>query len=162
MKKENNLSFNHIRMRQIRESKKLSQKVVAEYLGISQSSYNDMEQGKTKVKVDNLILLVQILQVDMRCFFEAQQGIYSQLTFMEEKDLLEQTCERLIGENKKLQEALREQQNLFLNYKKNSEELLSVLRLKVRSKKFYLNLLLMACILTISVFIFSVYFEKTG
>src|SRR5690606_27327396 len=63
-------SFDYIRIRQIRESRNLSQTAVARQLGISQSSYNDLEQGRTKLKAEMLPRMAQSMKVDICCFFE--------------------------------------------------------------------------------------------
>ena len=160
MKKENHLSFNHIRIRQIREAKKLSQKLVAEHLGISQSYYNDLEQGKTKLRADSLPLLAQFLHVDIRCFFETELSYDKHLSIIEEKNALEHECEKWRQENEKLRELLKEQQHVFMDYKKNNEELLTVMRTKIKTKKFYLNVLLLFCITSLFISIFRIYFEE--
>lgn len=47
----------------IREAKQIKQQTVASALGISQSSYADIENGISKIKVDDLLKIAQTLEV---------------------------------------------------------------------------------------------------
>lgn len=53
------------KLRQIRESKNLTQADMAEQLEIEPSTYAKLERGETQVKLDRLEKIAQILQVDI-------------------------------------------------------------------------------------------------
>ena len=53
------------RIRELREDNYLTQQKVADYLHIGQRTYADYESGKTRIPVDNLILLAQLYNVSM-------------------------------------------------------------------------------------------------
>lgn len=52
-------------IRSVREAKGYSQEYLAEMLDISQSSYANMESGKSTLSVDRLIRVCDILQIDI-------------------------------------------------------------------------------------------------
>ncbi|MDV5988032.1 UNVERIFIED_CONTAM: helix-turn-helix domain-containing protein [Streptococcus canis] len=54
------LSFTN-RLKENRKNKKLTQKELAEQLGIKQNTYSDWERGKTQPNLDNIIKLANIL-----------------------------------------------------------------------------------------------------
>ncbi len=49
-----------INLKEIRKSKKLTQKELAEFLGIKQQQYQRYESGKTKIPLDTLEKIVEI------------------------------------------------------------------------------------------------------
>lgn len=53
------------RIRELREDNSLTQQKVADFLHIGQRTYSDYESGKTRIPVDNLILLAQFYDVSM-------------------------------------------------------------------------------------------------
>lgn len=53
------------RIREIREDNSLTQQKVADLLNIGQRTYSDYESGKTRIPVDNLIILAQFYNVSM-------------------------------------------------------------------------------------------------
>ena len=53
------------RIRTIREDSDLTQQKVAELLHIGQRTYADYESGKTRIPVDNLMLLAKFYNVSM-------------------------------------------------------------------------------------------------
>jgi len=53
-------------IRGTRKEKGLSQREVAEFLGISQNAYKDIETGKTELKVKALFQLDEFLGLDLR------------------------------------------------------------------------------------------------
>lgn len=52
-------------LRHARETKGYSQEYMAEMLNIAQSSYANLESGKTSITVDRMIEIVQILQLNL-------------------------------------------------------------------------------------------------
>ena len=55
-----------------RERLGISQKELAEKVGISQSFLCDIEQGRSKPSIDTAIKIAQVLNVDDIKFFEAE------------------------------------------------------------------------------------------
>ena len=53
------------RIRELREDNYLTQQKVADYLHIGQRTYADYESGKTRIPVDNLILLAQLIYISV-------------------------------------------------------------------------------------------------
>lgn len=53
------------RIRHIREDSELTQQKVADILHIGQRTYADYESGKTRIPVDNLMLLAKFYNVSM-------------------------------------------------------------------------------------------------
>ena len=52
-------------IRERRKEKKLSQQVLADYLGITQNSYKNIELGKTELKAKTLFQILQFLEIDL-------------------------------------------------------------------------------------------------
>ena len=55
------------RIREIREDHALTQQRVADLLHIGQRTYSDYESGKTRIPIDNLLILAQFYNVSMDC-----------------------------------------------------------------------------------------------
>lgn len=73
----NNIGFN---IRKVREQKGFSQEYVANQLNISQASYARLENEDTKVTVDRLFQIAQILETEIGDFFdESKLNIQSQV-----------------------------------------------------------------------------------
>lgn len=53
------------RIRQIRENHSLTQQKVADLLSVGQRTYADYESGKTRIPVDNLLILARYYDVSM-------------------------------------------------------------------------------------------------
>ena len=53
------------RIREIREDSSLTQQKIADLLHIGQRTYSDYESGKTRIPVDNLLILAQFYNVSM-------------------------------------------------------------------------------------------------
>ena len=53
------------RIREIREHRALTQQRVADLLHIGQRTYSDYESGKTRIPIDNLLILAQFYNVSM-------------------------------------------------------------------------------------------------
>ena len=47
----------NIRIKDMREDKDITQKTIAQFLGIQQNSYSQIENGKNNIQVDHLIKL---------------------------------------------------------------------------------------------------------
>jgi transcriptional regulator with XRE-family HTH domain len=60
-----NLSKIYTKIREIRESKKLSQESIAYELGISPIAYHKIETGKTQLTLERLEKIAQILDVSL-------------------------------------------------------------------------------------------------
>lgn len=73
----NNIGFN---IRKVREQKGFSQEYVANQLNISQASYARLENEDTKVTVDRLFQIAQILETEIGDFFDENKlNIQSQV-----------------------------------------------------------------------------------
>jgi transcriptional regulator with XRE-family HTH domain len=64
-----------IKIRQLREAKNIKQQEIAEFLGIAQSAYNLLENGKRKISTDELLKIAEMLQVSIIDFFKQDGGI---------------------------------------------------------------------------------------
>ena len=53
------------RIRSLREDRDLKQRQVAAWLNVGQKTYSDYELGKTRIPVDNLIILAKKYNVSM-------------------------------------------------------------------------------------------------
>ncbi|OUO29749.1 transcriptional regulator [Eubacterium sp. An3] len=53
------------RIREIREDNFLTQQKIADLLHIGQRTYSDYESGKTRIPIDNLIILAKFYNVSM-------------------------------------------------------------------------------------------------
>ena len=59
-----NMKYNE-RIREIREDNQLTQQKIADLLHIGQRTYADYESGKTRIPVDNLLILAEFYNVSM-------------------------------------------------------------------------------------------------
>lgn len=57
------------RLKTLRKEKKLTQKELAEQIGISQKSYSHWESGKNEPSLENLIKLADLLEVSLDWLF---------------------------------------------------------------------------------------------
>lgn len=57
------------RLREVRKSKKTTQKELAEQIGIKKNSYSDWENGKTEPSFENLVKLADLLDVSLDWLF---------------------------------------------------------------------------------------------
>lgn len=162
MEKKKQLFFDHIRIRKIREVRNLSQTTLAKQLGMSQSSYNDLEQGRTKLRAETLLLLTTHLRVDIRCFFQNDLPIAEQIKLVDEKEELERECFILREENERLKVLLHDRKQVHLAYQKKSEELSSNMSKELKTKEFWIKILLLFGISIISIFIFTIYYAAHG
>ena len=55
------------KLREVRKSKKLTQKELAEQIGIKRNTYSDWENGKTEPSFENLIKLADLFEVSLDC-----------------------------------------------------------------------------------------------
>lgn len=53
------------RIREIREDNSLTQQNIADLLHIGQRTYSDYESGKTRIPIDNLLILAKFYDVSM-------------------------------------------------------------------------------------------------
>lgn len=76
MQNMNNIGFN---IRRIREQKGFSQEYLADRLDISQASYARLENEETKITVDRLLKIAEILETEIFDFFNTtKSGIQTQ------------------------------------------------------------------------------------
>lgn len=61
------------RLKTLRKEKKLTQKELAEQIGIKQNSYSDWETGKNEPSLENLIKLADLLEVSIDWLFGREQ-----------------------------------------------------------------------------------------
>ena len=59
-----NMKYNE-RIREIREDNSLTQQKVADLLSVGQRTYADYESGKTRIPIDNLLILAKFYNVSM-------------------------------------------------------------------------------------------------
>lgn len=57
------------RLREVRKSKKLTQKELAEQIGIKRNTYSDWETGKNESSFENLVKLADLLEVSLDWLF---------------------------------------------------------------------------------------------
>lgn len=57
------------RLKELRKEKKLTQKEIAEQIGIKQNSYSDWETGKNEPNFENLIKLADFFEVSLDWLF---------------------------------------------------------------------------------------------
>lgn len=60
-----------INIRNLRIKKEYSQEYVGDRLGIGQVAYHKLENGKTKLKLDTILKLATIFEVDANCLFDS-------------------------------------------------------------------------------------------
>lgn len=53
------------RIREIREDRSLTQQKIADLLCIGQRTYSDYESGKTRIPIDNLLILAKFYDVSL-------------------------------------------------------------------------------------------------
>ena len=53
----------HLYIRELREQNRYSQRDIADYLGLTQTSYREIEIGNTKLTIDRLFELAEVLKV---------------------------------------------------------------------------------------------------
>ena len=161
MEKEKHLSFDHIRIRKIREIRNLNQSFLAGQLGISQSSYNDLEQGRTKLKAELLPLLAACLKVDICCFFIADLDDDLIIGSHGDQYRFEQECNLLRKENEKLNKILQERKQFHADYKRSCEELMASMSKRMETKGFYIKMLLIFGVGVLCMHILTTYLKFT-
>jgi transcriptional regulator with XRE-family HTH domain len=67
--------MNYQKIRQRREELNYTQEYVANKLGISQNMYSMLESGRSQMKVDQLILVAQVLEADPNEFLQQEPVI---------------------------------------------------------------------------------------
>jgi len=116
MKDKTTGSALHEKLKDLRRHKKISQSMLAEKIGVSQSNYNKIENGLAEISVNRFFKVLEILEVSIEDFFGIQM--------INEQNENCQTMIRLytqmIARDQELISQLRE--NALL-YKERSEEL---------------------------------------
>jgi len=94
-----------IKIKKLRELKNIGQQYMAEKLHISQSSYSDIENGKSKVSEERLEQIAQILEIstdaiknfnDSVVFNYSPQSGYINTNHINPLDQIQQLYERLL------------------------------------------------------------------
>ena len=62
------------RIREIREDHALTQQKVADLLHIGQRTYSDYESGKTRIPIDNIMILAKFYDISMDYITGASKG----------------------------------------------------------------------------------------
>ncbi|WP_343531172.1 helix-turn-helix transcriptional regulator [Pedobacter sp.] len=65
-----------VRIRKVREFKKISQQDLASKIGISQNAYSKLELGYSKISLDRLFLIAKLLDVDTIELLASKRGAY--------------------------------------------------------------------------------------
>lgn len=65
-----------VRIRKVRELKKISQQDLASKIGISQNAYSKLELGYSKISLDRLFLIAKLLDVDTIELLASKRGVY--------------------------------------------------------------------------------------
>ena len=108
-----------LRIRSIRASKNLSQANVAEDLGITSGAYAKIERGETDASASRLMSIAEILEVNIRDFFEDQavgkfmdtKPPYGFAT-KEEVETLSKQMQTLLKEFEKIRSALLQKKSV--------------------------------------------------
>lgn len=96
-----------LKIKKIRELKNIGQQYIAEQLNMSQSSYSDLENGKTKISDEKLNRIAQILDIsadaiknfnDSVVFNYSPQSGYINTNHINPTEQIQQLYERLLKE----------------------------------------------------------------
>lgn len=96
-----------IKIKKVRELRNFGQQHMAERLGISQSSYSDIENGKTRISEEKLSQIAQVLEVSpeaIKSFNEAvifnnsPQSGYFNTNYYNPIEKIQELYERLLKE----------------------------------------------------------------
>ena len=68
--------FHNTQLRELREQKNYTQEYLAEKLGISQNTYSRLETGQTKVSIEKLKEIAQVLEVPLWELLEEKATFY--------------------------------------------------------------------------------------
>ncbi len=74
-----------LNLKQIRKENKVSADTIAEYLGITESSYYYIESGKTELKVSRLKLISECLDVPMAVILGESSQVVSMIYSLREE-----------------------------------------------------------------------------
>lgn len=84
------------KLRSIREAKGYSQEYIASMMDVSQSTYASWESGKTALRMDRLIRILDILDTDVTTLFESKEnGMPKDASFPEIRKVYEQMIEEM-------------------------------------------------------------------
>lgn len=116
-----------LKIQQIRDIKKLDQTYVAKQLGISQSSYSDIESGKTKITDAKLLQIAKALDVgpevikqfnETVAFHSCTQSGYINTNHINPLDKITELYDKLLEEKEK---AITSQKELIMVLKTTIE-----------------------------------------
>lgn len=127
-----------IKLRQIRESKGISQEQMAEHLKISQPQYYRKEQGTSKIQEFEWDIIANVLKIDKSeirnenlSFSNSKEDInipYSQLLLLSEqltlelKEHVKTLKQKIIFVKEQYESRLKDKDDLILYLKKNKKE----------------------------------------
>lgn len=130
---ENNLKLCYFmsvnsRIRQIREEKNLLRREVANKLGISDVAYGKLENEKTKVKVDTLKKIAEILDEPLEKFFQESKEC-NIIQHNQNTEQINQNIQTIINETdaKKIEE-------LYINLVQSKDSEIAMLKILLVSK----------------------------
>ncbi len=120
-----------LNIRRIREQKGVSQEYVASRLDISQASYARLESEETKITVERLLKISEILETDITEFFNASKlNIQTQHNY--EGSYGNGYIQNLVIENKETMQKLVESYEVRL---KEKDELITHLKTLIGDKQ---------------------------
>ena len=126
MQNMNNVGFN---IRKLREKQGFSQEYMAAQLGVAQASYARMENAETKITIERLSKIAELLQTDISELFDS-----SKVTIKNQNNegVGSGYIENLHIENKEIHEKLIEQYEQRL---KDKDEQIALLKEMLRKEK---------------------------
>lgn len=80
---QNTLKDIRVLIRKARINKNYSQENMAFELGITQGAYANLENGNSKISVEKLLQIVQILEIEHRDFMKICEKFFKQLNSAE-------------------------------------------------------------------------------
>lgn len=123
-----------------RKSKGLTQKQMADYLGIGQVAYSQIETGKTEITLNRIFKISKILEVDLISLLFPDFDISHQLHIQEEIiKLLQKQNEIMESERKLLISQIRTQDDLINALLESNPELKSKIELQNEISKYLKN-----------------------
>lgn len=72
-------------IKKIRETKKISQQKIANFLNISQGTYRDIESSKIRLSLDNFLLICEYLEISPMQLLKQNEN--EQYLILSEKDI---------------------------------------------------------------------------
>jgi len=110
-------------IRKKREEKGISQRQIADYLGISQPAYRNIESGQTSLKVETLVQVASYLGIDIFQNNESSQNLVSLnpddiVKKINKLDVIDEATRQNAKEIKEINQKLDELLDLFGKKKK--------------------------------------------